>query len=243
MVLVAAPALGLRDRDGAEVALIIDLSRQPPQDPNPYITEYERMLYPTVRIKTGNSTGSGVIFYHEGTKDTKNIYVLTASHVVGDNSDVRCEIWDGDGYPPDGRAGTIYDARVVITDTLKDLALITIHNSSLITHTYSATLAPRNYTPYLFRPVYTIGCSLGLTPRPSQGIISVIEDTYWEVSSPILPGNSGGPVYDSKTFEVIGIAVWVRIYKDQLITTMGGIVPINQVYEFLESIESKKLRK
>jgi len=89
---------------------------------------------------------------------------------------------------------------------------------------------PKDYKPYIFTPVYTIGCSLGLNPRPSQGIISVIGTDNWEVTSPILPGNSGGPVYDAKTYQVIGIAVWVKVYDRQLVTTMAGIVPINEIY-------------
>jgi S1-C subfamily serine protease len=203
--------------------LIIDLSKRIPD--NPYQKEYEKMLYPTVRIKTTNSTGSGVII---------GDYIISAAHVVGANSDVRCEIWDGDGY-------TIQDARVVITDTLKDLALITIHNSSLVTHTYSATLAPRNYKPYIFNPVYAVGCSLGMKPRPSYGIISAIENTYWGISAPVLPGNSGGPVYDARTYEVIGIAVWINTCQGQLVPTMVGIVPIQKVYEFLDKARSESL--
>ena len=78
---------------------------------------------------------------------------------------------------------------------------------------------------------------MGLPPRPSQGIISVIESDHWEITAPILPGNSGGPVYDARTYEVIGIAVWVKVYDGQLITTMAGIVPINQIYEFMEQVD------
>jgi S1-C subfamily serine protease len=85
------------------------------ETPNPYQTEYERMLYPTVRVKTTSGTGSGVIFHHKDTEDTKKIYVLTAAHVVGDNKMVSLEI-----YPNDIKI----DAEVVITDTTKDLALL-----------------------------------------------------------------------------------------------------------------------
>ncbi|MFH1226682.1 MAG: S1C family serine protease, partial [Planctomycetota bacterium] len=123
------------------------------------------------------------------------------------------------------------EATVLVTDTIKDLALIKPSKKL----SYSAILAPKDYTPYLFSPVYAVGCSLGLKVRPSYGIISVIEDSYWGISAPILPGNSGGPVYDSKTFEVIGIAVWVNVHNGQLITTMAGIVPIQTIYEFLNS--------
>ena len=182
---------------------------------NPYQEEYERMLYPTVRISSPGGVGSGVVI------SSTQIYILTAAHVVEDESVVDVELYDL----------TVITATVVITDTIKDLALL--KPTGLMS--YSAQLAPRNYTPYIFTPVYSVGCSLGLTPRPSQGIISVIEPDHWEVSSPILPGNSGGPVYDGRTYEVIGIAVWVKIYNGQLVTTMAGIVPINQIYQFLDS--------
>ncbi|MFA5794240.1 MAG: serine protease [Candidatus Brocadiia bacterium] len=204
--------------------LIVDLSKKAPS--NPYQTEYEKMLYPTVRIKALFSMGTGVVI---------DDYIITAAHVVGNSSTVTIELFHPDNVK--------LEASVVITDTGKDLALLKPAKPLL----YSARLAPKDYTPYIFSPIWTVGCSLGLTPRPSSGIISVIEDTYWEVSSPVLPGNSGGPVYtlvpsndgNASTYEVIGIAVWVRIYKDQLITTMAGIVPISEIYEFLGNVPTE----
>ena len=201
--------------------LVIDLSKRLPE--NPYQEEYERMLYPTVRIKAGFSTGSGVVI---------DKYIITAAHVVGNQSEVTVEFF----HRRDAENAEI-SAIVVITDTIKDLALLKPSRPL----PYKATLAPADYRPYIFTPVYSVGCSLGLVPRPSQGIITVIHrrdaenaENYWEVSSPILPGNSGGPVYDGKTFEVIGIAVWVHTYKNQIVTTMAGVVPINEIYKFLE---------
>ncbi|MFH1231033.1 MAG: serine protease [Planctomycetota bacterium] len=213
----------------------------------PYQEEYEKLLYPTVRITAGFATGSGVIFTTENTKDTKNtIYILTACHVVDNQSVVNVELYDS----------RVITASVVITDTVKDLALLSIEypastglnalRPEFIPHSaglYAACLAPRDYTPYLFCPVWAVGCSLGLDPRPSYGHITHIEKSNqcssvsicgYEISAPILPGNSGGPVFDARTYEVIGIAVWVHTYQGQLITTMGGVVPINQIYEFLE---------
>ncbi|MFH0888532.1 MAG: serine protease [Planctomycetota bacterium] len=211
----------------------------------PYQDEYEKLLYPTVRITTGFGTGSGVIFNHKDTKNT--IYILTACHVVDKQSVVNIELYDS----------TVITASVVITDTTKDLALLKSSNiQHLISNIYSARLAPRDYTPYLFAPVWVVGCSLGLDPRPSYGHITAINEQlainnaqfslltaqcpFWEISSPILPGNSGGPVYDARTFEVIGIAVWVKVYQFQLVTTMAGIVPINQIYEFLNHKEHQE---
>lgn len=207
-------------------------------NPNPYHSLYEEMLYPTVRISTPSGTGSGVVISYKlqvtsSKPETSNLqpetYILTAAHVVGDESRVTIEFF----YP----ATAQIEAMVIITDTNKDLALLRALCDSVAT----AKLAPRNYTPYLFTPVYAVGCSLGLMSRPSQGIITSLGGLCgsvadnWEISAPILPGNSGGPVYDANTHELIGIAVWVRVYGGQLITTMGGVVPIQTVYEFLDS--------
>ncbi|MFH1227278.1 MAG: serine protease [Planctomycetota bacterium] len=190
--------------------VVIDLTKSLPD--NPYYEEYLKMLYPTVRISTGLGTGSGVVI---------GDYILTAAHVVDNESTATIET-----FFPESIA---IEATVLVTDTIKDLALIKPSKKL----SYSAQLASDDYKPYLFHPVYAVGCSLGLKVRPSSGIISVIENTYWGISAPILPGNSGGPVFDSKTFEVIGISVWVNVYQGQLITTMVGVVPIQSICEFL----------
>src|SRR3989339_32718 len=212
---------GMQDA-GYQIPDEIVIVRAPSKEPrNPYQDEYERMLYPTVRITAGFSTGSGVIFHRKDAKE--EVYILTACHVVENETTVSVELYDS----------TVITASVVITDTAKDLALL----CALAVKPYFARLAPESYTAYLFTPIYTVGCSLGLLPRPSHGIISVVNTDSWEVSSPILPGNSGGPVFDGRTYEVIGIAVWVKTYQGQLITTMAGLVPVNQIYEFLNHKE------
>ena len=220
----------------------IEVVKAQGQPRHPYQDEYERMLYPTVRITAGFSTGSGVVISvppgappsacsrpslrsgERGAYSVEGITILTAAHVVEDETTVNIELYNA----------TVITGTVVITDTIRDLALI--KPSGLMS--YSAQLAPRKYTPYLFTPVWAVGCSLGLPPRPSQGIISVIESGHWEVTSPILPGNSGGPVYDARTYEVIGIAVWVKVYNGQLITTMAGIVTIQNIHTFLEQVKN-----
>jgi S1-C subfamily serine protease len=217
---------------------------------NIYLKEYQQMLYPTVRITTNSDCGSGVIINHKGTKDTENtIYILTAGHVVGDESEVKVEFF----YP----GPVTIDATVVATDTEKDLALLSIgHRAKSIEEKANsveqerdalqffkpntARLAPQNYQYSLFASVYAVGCSLGLPPRPSSGILSALCDSAVEITAPVLPGNSGGPVYDARTYQVIGIAVWVKTYGDQLITTMAGIVPIQTIYEFINNHKDTK---
>lgn len=209
-----------------------------PRTQNPFQTEYEQMLYPTVRVTAGMATGSGVIIdYRFRIADTKisnqksTIYILSAAHVVGNESTVVVEFFS---------SSVLQSATVVITDTAKDLALIQLRNVNCELRIYTTKLADKNYRPYLFTPVWAVGCSLGLPPRPSYGHLCAFAVNNWEISAPILPGNSGGPVYDAKTYEVIGIAVWVRTYQFQLVTTMAGIVPIQTIYEFLQNYERTK---
>ena len=247
-----------------ELPSVVRVIRFLPAEANPYQKEYEEMLYPTVRISTSEGVGSGVIIrYNVTALECYNVetlkqcntetYILTAAHVVGDESTVTVTFYS---CHQDTKTQSNIEATVLITDTNKDLALI-ILNSELITPNYFAKLASRDYVPYLFTPVWVVGCSLGLEPRPSSGEICAICGSYWEISAPILPGNSGGPVYakrspaygwinsvptddgNAKTHELIGIAVWVRVYHNQLITTMAGVVPLQDIYKFLDSYKGQ----
>jgi len=209
--------------------LVYVWAAQPVEAPNPYQQLYENLLYPSVRIETPDGCGSGVIIHHKDTKNTKEIYILTAAHVIENEVLVSVELFNSAESLP---------AFVVVTDTGKDLALL-----KLITdkpYPYAAKLAPRDYLPKIFTPIWVIGCSLGLSPRPSEGIITTLGDLcafvvkYWEISAPIWPGNSGGGVFLKDTHELIGLAVWVRVYQGQLVSTMAGVVPLEEIYEFLE---------
>jgi len=193
---------------------------------NFYFKEYQQMMWPTVRVSTAEGNcGSGVVIETTDYTDETQISILTAAHVIGNNSDATIEIFTTEC--------TEIEAIVVITDTDKDLALLRAFLPTA-KKAYAACLAPKDFIPSLFAPVYAVGCSLGLLPRPSQGIISCIKP-YWEVSSPILPGNSGGPVFElrANSYQLIGIAVSVYVYKNQLVTTMAKIIPMQTIYEFL----------
>ncbi|MBI4835106.1 MAG: trypsin-like peptidase domain-containing protein [Planctomycetes bacterium] len=210
---------------------------------NPYQKEYDEMLAPTVMIETLTGCGSGVVIPSsivQQLNSSKETYILTAAHVVGKYAKVEVTF-----YNYDNSTFNIITASVVMTDTSKDLALLRVLCDLSGEKIYPAKLAKRDYKPYLFAEVWVVGCSLGLDPRPSFGHLCALAVDSWEVSAPVLPGNSGGPVYAKRSavpsndgnayqYELIGIAVWVRLYGDQLITTMAGIVPISEIYNFLD---------
>lgn len=180
LVLVLSPSLPDGEAGPAGTVTVIKVAQA---NPNPYQRLYEEMLYPTVRITTPQGCGSGVVIsYRLQVKSSEpETLILTAAHVVGKESIVRCEMFRDTGCE-------ICDASVVMTDTAKDLALLRIEttDSTDFADKYKAKLAPRDYVPYLFAPVYAVGCSLGLPPRPSSGIITAITTPFY---SPLTKGD------------------------------------------------------
>jgi len=237
LILIVISVVSVMPVNTIDVTTELRVIKPLPADWNPYQRLYDELLNPTVRISSEGGIGSGVVI-NINTPLTPlsrgDFYVLTAAHVVENNSAVSVTFYSYLNNKQDILC--MLSGSVVLTDTTRDLALIKVDSGTHLLRS-CGRLAPRNYSPFLFTTIYTVGCSLGLAPRPSEGIITVIAEDHWEVSSPILPGNSGGPVYDANTRKVIGIAVWVKTYYGQLITTMAGIVPITEIYDFLDEAD------
>lgn len=126
-----------------------------------------------------------------------NGYVVTNYHVVKDADSVHLQ----------NIAGEAFRAEVLYIDPANDLALLHISDS---------TYRPLKSAPYTFKEstsaigeeVFTIGF-----PRDDmvygQGYLSSLtgyagDTTAYQISIPVNPGNSGGPVLDSRG-NVIGI--------------------------------------
>jgi serine protease Do len=139
--------------------------------------------------------GSGVIIEDSG-------YIVTNNHVVEGAESITVTI-------PDGRS---FDATIVGTDPLTDLAVIEIDGDDLPTVSFgeSSTLAVGEW-------VVAIGNALGLPggPTVTVGVVSALGRSIQEQSGVTLydviqtdaainPGNSGGPLVNLQG-EVVGI--------------------------------------
>ena len=139
--------------------------------------------------------GSGVIIDPRG-------YIVTNNHVVGGATSITVSI-------PDGRS---FDATLVGTDPLTDLAVIKIEGSNLPTVDFgdSSQLLVGEW-------VVAIGNALALEggPTVTAGVVSALGRTIgaesgWtlydviQTDAAINPGNSGGPLINLEG-EVIGI--------------------------------------
>lgn len=167
-------------------------------------------------------SGSGVLLSSDG-------YILTNDHVVEEALDIEVLLPDDDHT---------YQAELIGTDALSDLAVIKIEGQDFPTVSFADTSKLR-----IGDWVIAVGNALGLEGGPSVtiGIVSNLErsftleeSTYYDViqtDAAINPGNSGGPLVDLEG-KVVGINT-VVIYTAQNIGFAINASTAQRVYEDL----------
>lgn len=128
---------------------------------------------------------------------TKDGYVVTNNHVINGADSVHLQ----------NNKGESFRARIVYSDPAKDLAILHIDDKNFKNHR-SVPYTFRKQKSELGEDIYTIGF-----PRDEavygQGYLSSNtgyggDTTAYQISIPVNPGNSGGPVLDNRG-NVIGI--------------------------------------
>jgi putative serine protease PepD len=196
------------------------------------IAELVRPSIVTVEVGNGNGvdalaagTGSGVVYSEDG-------YVLTNNHVVEDAEFVRVVFLDG----------RIYQAEVVGTDPLTDVAVIKVATPDLIPIELAKIEDVR-----IGDPAIAIGNPLGLRGGPSvtSGIVSAFnrtltvtatEDLFGliQTDAPITRGSSGGALLDGQG-RLIGITTAIGV-SDVGAEGLGFAVPVNIVVGVAEDL-------
>lgn len=145
--------------------------------------------------------GSGVLVSETG-------LIWTASHIVHSSEEVVVKFKDGD----------IYNAEVLSTSPLADVALIKIIGDFEIKNKHIAKIGNSDDV-LIGEDVFVIGAPLGIEQTLSKGIISgrlspsnlgdeFLPVEYLQTDAAINPGNSGGPLFNMSG-EVIGIASFI----------------------------------
>ncbi len=140
-----------------------------------------------------SATGSGVVIAPDG-------YVLTNSHVVHGTRGVTIEFTDG----------TRADARLVGEDPATDLAVVCASASGLAYATLGDSGGLR-----VGQLIIAIGNPFGFQSTVSAGVISALGrvlrsrdgrliENVVQHTAPLNPGNSGGPLVDSRG-HVVGV--------------------------------------
>jgi S1-C subfamily serine protease len=214
---------------------------------------WDELVAPTVQLAGVSTVGSGVLLRSRetATAGEYETLLITAWHVV---RDIIAE--SGESRPPIPVAihhsdGTIRreTATLLQNDVGLDVALLVLDTPLPVAH--GAVLANRDRLKSVrtFERIYAVGCPLGNDPIPTPGEIAhprhrVDGSTYWMISAPTYIGNSGGPIFDAETFELLGI--FSKIYthgslRPTVVPHMGLVTPLHLVYDWLEELEGEEL--
>lgn len=183
----------------------------------------------TTHPKAGNTpkiTGTGFLI-------TRNGYLVTNYHVLKGCGKVRVQTSAG-----------LLDAAIIRVDATSDLALLKVSG------TFDALSVVSSRTARLGAMVATVGFPniglQGFEPKLSKGDISSlagIQDDvrYFQISVPVQPGNSGGPLFDERG-NVVGVVTAQLSQEAALIQTgtlaqnVNYAVKSSYLLSFLEAI-------
>ena len=165
--------------------------------------------------------GSGFII-------TKDGYILTNSHVVGDADRIRVKLHDGREF----------DAKRIGSDERSEVAVIKIEADNLPTVKLgdSSALDVGEW-------VIAVGNPFGLTETVTAGIVSALGrnnigiadyENFIQTDAAINPGNSGGPLLNIKG-EVIGINTAIYSQSGGYMG-VGFAIPINMAASIKEQL-------
>lgn len=159
-----------------------------------------RAMPAVVTIRGDGSLGAGFLVREDG-------WIATNFHVVAGMPDLKVVLADQSEHPV---------LEVLAFDEARDLAIVRIHaprRLPLLSLGNSGAVRPGD-------PVVAIGHPLGLADTVSNGLVSAVrvvdpELTLLQISAPIAPGSSGGPLFNDHG-EVIGVAAAVSTQGQNL---------------------------
>ena len=187
--------------------------------------------------------------------------IVTNAHVIPDKMDYEHMEQVAVFYHKDNNDKAILATEVAL-DKEHDLAVLKIAGELLSPLKLGSVSSVREGQLYAFTG-FPIGMVLGLFPVTHRGIVSAItpnvipmiradqinekihrrlQDPYkvFQLDATAYPGNSGSPLYDPDTGDVIGVInkVFVQESKENILSKPSGIsyaIPVNHVQNLLKA--------
>lgn len=162
-------------------------------------------LFPTANDNISNSNSSSNVGSGTGFAISSNGIIVTNYHVIENAKTIKVRGVNSD-------FNKTYKAKVLVSDKNNDLALIQIDDygfTSLGTIPYTLKTKLANVGESIFALGYPLRAAMGDEIKLTNGIISSKtgfqgDITSYQVSAPVQPGNSGGPLFDNNG-NIIGI--------------------------------------
>lgn len=163
-------------------------------------------LYPTAsaNVGIGGGTSIGGAEWSGTGFALKNNYIVTNYHVIEDAKSINVQGVNGD-------FNTKYRASIVATDKFNDLAILKVEGVNISTSgiPYSVKTSTSEVGEDVFVLGYPLTSTMGEEIKLTTGVVSSKtgfqgDVSLYQISAPIQPGNSGGPLFDGNG-NVIGI--------------------------------------
>ena len=134
----------------------------------------------------------------------KNNYIVTNYHVIDDASTIKVQGINGD-------FDTKYNASVVATDKFNDIAILKVDGVTIQANNipYAIKTSTADVGEDVFVLGYPLTSTMGEEIKLTTGVVSSKtgfqgDVSLYQISAPVQPGNSGGPLFDG-TGNIIGI--------------------------------------
>lgn len=192
-----------------------------------------------VYVKMSNGTGENsqdANIYSEKWSGTgfalKNGYILTNHHVIDDANTI-------DIYGIGGDFTRSYKAKVIGSDKVNDLALLKVSDSDFkgfgnIPYSFKSKISDVGEDIYVLG--YPLTATMGEEIKLTNGIISAKtgfdgDVSQYQISAPVQPGNSGGPLLDYN-----GNVIGVICAKHRGAENVTYAIKTSQVRNLIESV-------
>jgi len=204
------------------------------------------LILPTTIL--AQSSGTGFLVSNNG-------YIATCYHVIEGATDIKIKGVNNDFNKK-------YNARVIATDKTNDLAILKIDCKLESSLKYSIKWNVSDVGQEVFTLGYPLKTTMGEEIKLTNGIISSKSGfqgdiTTYQITVPVQPGNSGGPLFDKNGYvigvinakhngaENVGYAVKTNILRNLIQSTSHSIsLPqSNQLYGKSLTSQVKLARK
>ena len=171
----------------------------------PYTTETFIKTYPTSSIGSYSAPNKSLsnIWTGTGWAILEN-YIVTNYHVVDGAKTIAIK-------GVNGNTTSSVTADIVAVDKHNDLAILRIKSTKIDGIPYSVSPSQSEVGEEIYVLGYPMTDTMGKEIKLTTGVISARtgfqgDPTNYQISAPIQPGNSGGPMFNRKG-EVVGIVV------------------------------------
>ncbi len=178
----------------------------------------EDVVKKVVNVRTDISGGTG-FFVNDGG------YIITNSHIIEEGSFIQIQTFEGNTY----------EAELVLTDEVADLALLQIQAD------FPYLMLADSDKVQVGEKVIAIGNPLGLSFTVTQGIVSAVNrvgpnglKSYIQTDVTLNPGNSGGPLINRE-----GKVIGINNFKISDAESLGFALEGNEIREKINALANE----